>query len=54
MLQARSLDHVNIRPPILELSEKEKKKLKKNLCGMVWTEMKIKHFLPVASFVLTS
>ena len=31
MLQARSLDHVNITPPILELSEKEKKKLKKIL-----------------------
>ena len=54
MLQVGSLDHVNITPPILELSEKEKKKLKKDFCGTVWTEMKIKHFLPVASFVLTS
>ena len=31
VLQARSLDHVNITPPILELSEKEKKKLKKKI-----------------------
>ena len=33
VLQARSLDHVNITPPILELSEKEKKNLNKTF---VW------------------